>query len=152
MAVAIAEVVVPVRRSSETVDIAQRLRLVWLETHLTAREVAVGMGLTSPESFRQYLKGNIVNWPAAVPKLARGLRMEPAELSARLGVEFDPQAAVLEERIYRMLAPERLDKAGEIFDALVALPPELQDKALEMMRVSVQGLRADLPSDASRQG
>lgn len=146
MALAVAEVLVVTRKTPETAQIAERLHGVWLETGLTARDVALGMGLSSPESFRQYLKGNIVNWSAAVPKLARGLRIEPSVLADRLGVPFDPQAAFLEERIYRMLAPERLDKVGEIFDALVELPPDLQDKGIEMMWISLRGLGADLRS------
>ena len=146
MAVAVAEVFVSARNSPESAAVAKRLRAVWADTGLTAREVAVGMGLTSPESFRQYLKGNIRDWRQAVPKLARGLRMEPEALADQLGVELDPQAAALADRVYRLLAPERLDKAAEIFDELVELPPDLQDKALEMLRVSIRGLRADLRS------
>lgn len=143
MAVAVAEVLVRVRKTPESAEIAERLRRVWIGTGLTARDVAAGMGLSSPESFRQYLKGNIANWTTAVPKLARGLRMPPELLAEKLGVPFDPQAAALLARISRM-TPERQDKSLEIYDLVVDLPPHLQDWWLDFAKVALAGLRADL--------
>lgn len=146
MAIAIAEVLVSTRKSPESAQIGERLRAVRNERALTAREVAIGMGLTSPESYRQYEKGHIRNWPIAVPKLARGLHIDPAQLADRLGVPFDPAVTDLEDRIYQALGPERAHLAGRIFDEVVGLPPDLQDKALEMMWFSVRGVGADLRS------
>lgn len=131
------------RKSPESADVGERLRRVRNERGLTAREVAVGMGLTSPDGYRQYEKGNIVNWPVALLRLARGLRMDAQDLADRLQIPFDPQLAELESRIRPHFEPERADQVEQILRTLATLPPHLQDRWIEMMRVSMLGMRAE---------
>lgn len=132
------------RKSVESAETGDRLRAIRNERGYTAREVALGMGLTSPEGYRQYEKGNIKNWSTAIPRLARGLRMDPAELARRLDVSLDPRLMDLEGKIQKVLGPERAPLLDAILDEVAELPPDMQDKALEMMMASARGIRAGL--------
>lgn len=101
MAVALAEVVLNTRKSPESAEIGERLRALRNERGLTAREVALGMGLGSPESYRQYEKGHIRHWATVIPRLARGVT-STAGVTSRL--HFTTLARGLRHR----KAPSRL--------------------------------------------
>jgi len=141
VAVCIAEITLAAK-TPEGLRIAAVFKELRESAGLTQEQAAERAGLTLA-GYRPYEQGKRQMRTEQIGVFAEAFSVSRSTLAERLGVSFDPAAIALEDRIYRTLGPERAHIAGRIFDTVVDLPPDLQDKALEMMRVSVMGVRAD---------